>query len=100
MHRLSITLVASFLFAGSALADTVMIDTGVQTYAVEGTPVCVPNLTPEQAAAYLNSTAEGRAASAKFDADLKKAGAQIATELADRAPRAELVSPPRAEPVQ
>jgi hypothetical protein len=41
----------------------------------------VPNLTPEQAAAYLNSTAEGRAASAKFDRDLKASEAKWNADL-------------------
>ncbi|MGA8659083.1 MAG: hypothetical protein WB586_23380 [Chthoniobacterales bacterium] len=65
-------------------------------------PSYVPNLTLEQVATYLNSTAEGRAASAKFDADLKassakfdadlrKSSAQLAAESA--APRATLIDP-------
>jgi hypothetical protein len=46
-----------------------------------GSVSIVPNLTPEQAAAYLNSTPEGRAASAKFDADLKASEAKWNAEL-------------------
>ena len=62
----------------------------------------IPNLTPEQAARYLNSTAEGRAASAKFDADLKALEAKTAAELnaldakaaaESAAPRATLIDP-------
>jgi hypothetical protein len=46
-----------------------------------GSVSIVPNLTPEQAAAYLNSTAEGRAASAKFDRDLKASEGKLEAEL-------------------
>jgi hypothetical protein len=51
--------------------------------ATRGTsPSFVPNMTPEQAARFLNSTAEGRAASAKFDADLKASEAKFNADLA------------------
>jgi hypothetical protein len=46
-----------------------------------GSPCIVPNLTPEQAAAYLNSTAEGRAISAKFDAELKASEGKLEADL-------------------
>jgi len=46
-----------------------------------GSASIVPNLTPEQAAAYLNSTPEGRAASAKFDLDLKASEAKFKADL-------------------
>jgi hypothetical protein len=46
-----------------------------------GSASIVPNLTPEQAAAYLNSTAEGRAVSAKFDRDLKASEGKLEAEL-------------------
>jgi hypothetical protein len=52
-----------------------------------GSVSIVPNLTPEQAAAYLNSTPEGRAASAKFDTDLKASEAKWNAELNSSAPR-------------
>jgi hypothetical protein len=67
------------IYVISQLGTTVSISTigGPRS----GSASVVPNLTPEQAAAYLNSTAEGRAASAKFDRDLKASEAKWNADL-------------------
>jgi hypothetical protein len=96
MKHFPLILATFVLFAGPAFADVVFVDgqainvlqngpflnVGGQTYTVSHIgsslyidstgPSYVPNLTPEQAAAYLNSTAEGRAAAAKWDSHMKK----------------------------
>lgn len=96
MKHFPLILAVSVLFAGSAFADVVFVDgqainvwqngpflnVGGQTYTISHIgsslhidstgPSYVPNLTPEQAAKYLNSTAEGRRAAAKWDSDMKK----------------------------
>jgi hypothetical protein len=81
----------------SYLRDGQFLSVDGQTYAISrigtivsistiGGPRCgsatiVPNLTPEQAAAYLNSTLERRSASSKFDADLKASNAKFDADL-------------------
>jgi hypothetical protein len=82
-------------FVTSRIGNTVAVTTIDGT---RGTSASfVPNLTAEQAARYLNSTAEGRAASAKFDADLKNADAYFKS-IEDESKAALVFLAPRATP--